>query len=67
MLATKTSKLSFFFRRRSIATSSKTFKKTATTTMASGDDKVVVGIDRLADGPMHTQDPFLFCVYHKDQ
>ena len=67
MLATKTSKLSFFFRRRSIAARTKTFTKTATTTMTSGDDKVVVGIDRLADGPMHTQDPFLFCVYHKDQ
>jgi redox-sensitive bicupin YhaK (pirin superfamily) len=33
----------------------------------NSNDKVVVGIDRLSDGPMHTQDPFLFCVYHKDQ
>ena len=29
-------------------------------------DKVVLNVQKLADGPMETIDPFLFCVYHKD-
>ena len=69
MLATRTSALSFLIRRKTL---SRTTTKTpvVVTTMSSSEnsnDKVVVGIDRLSDGPMHTQDPFLFCVYHKDQ
>ena len=68
MLATRTSALSFLIRRKTL---SRTTTKTpvVVTTMSSSEnsnDKVVVGIDRLSDGPMHTQDPFLFCVYHKD-
>ena len=69
MLAKRTSALSFLIRRKTL---SRTTAKTpvVVTTMSSSEnsnDKVVVGIDRLSDGPMHTQDPFLFCVYHKDQ
>lgn len=26
----------------------------------------ILSIERLASGPMSTVDPFLFCVYHKD-
>ena len=44
----------------------KTNARAMSSSSSSSSDKVVVGIDRLADGPMHTMDPFLFCVYHKD-
>merc|ERR1711934_1280272 len=70
MLATRTSALSFLIRRRTLSrTTTKTpaFVTTMSSSENSNNDKVVVGIDRLSDGPMHTQDPFLFCVYHKDQ
>mmetsp|Transcript_240 Transcript_240/g.731 ORF Transcript_240/g.731 Transcript_240/m.731 type:complete len:406 (-) Transcript_240:43-1260(-) len=69
MLATRTSALSFLIRRKTLSRTTTKIPVVVTTMSSSenSNDKVVVGIDRLSDGPMHTQDPFLFCVYHKDQ
>jgi len=40
--------------------------KTMSSLSSSSLDKVVLSVQKLADGPMETIDPFLFCVYHKD-
>ena len=69
MLAKRTSALSFLIRRKTLSRTTTKIPVVVTTMSSSenSNDKVVVGIDRLSDGPMHTQDPFLFCVYHKDR